>query len=482
MKRNILVQGNFDVLHPGHIRLLKFAKECGDRLIVAINADSAMTISVQIGEKHRLEMVRSLECVDEAFVTELTPVEVVTKYRPSVVVKGKEFESQINLELDELNVYGGKLIFGSGEFDIASEQLYRQSSDLDKGFSYKELGGYIQRHLIRETDFRSLFAKIAELNVGVIGDVIVDEYVQGNAVGLSQEDPTIVMTPSRTDIFLGGAAITAGHIRSIGAKQVSLFSVLGSDLQADYVRRSIQKYKVEHYFFVDESRPTPLKTRYRVEKQTLLRVNQVRHHQISSELQNNLFTEIEKKIVALDVLVFSDFNYGLLPQSLVDQICMLCQLHNVKVVADSQTSSQVGNISRYKNVFLMTPTEKEVRIALNNSDDGLVILAKKLCEESAPKNLVITLGGEGSFIHLPDLEGNNWKNDRLPAINNNAIDPAGAGDCYLATCSLFMAAGSSLWQASYVANIAAACQVDTLGNVPLQYELLQRSVARSLKC
>lgn len=478
--RNILVVGNFDILHPGHFRLLKFAKECGDRLLVAVNSDKRMKNPSQVDQIHRLEMILSLECVDQAFLTDKTPELLVAKHKPWAVVKGKEFEHCFNPELEALKKYGGKLIFGSGEFEIASELFLNTHKRIGSTFNYSELNDYARRRNINKPELEALFNKVTQFSVAVIGEAIVDEYIQGNAVGLSQEDPTIVMTPSHKETFLGGAAITAGHTKGIGAKKVSLFSVLGDDSSGRYVKEKINRYDVSPFFVTDDSRPTPLKTRYRVDKKTLLRVNEVRQHKISVELQNELFDAIAEKISTFDMLVFSDFNYGLLPQQLVDRICRLCDKNSVKIVADSQTSSQVGDISRYKNMLLITPTEKEVRVALNNPDDGLVILAKKLCEKSKPDSLVITLGSEGSFIHKPSQSKLEWENDRLPAINKNAIDPAGAGDCYLATCGLFLAAGATLWQACYVASIAAACQVDTLGNSPLSYQVLYDTVMDSL--
>lgn len=477
----VLVQGNFDVLHPGHIRLLKFAKECGDKLIVAVNSDKAMLVQSRLDEIHRLEMVRSLECVDYAYITDRSPHEEILCNKPDIVVKGKEFESRLNSELSALESYGGKLLFGSGEFETNVEQFIKKPNEIGRAFDFSEARNFAKRHKVTLKKINVCLAKLKKLRIVVIGEVIVDEYIQGTAIGLSQEDPTIVMTPTRKDTFLGGAAITAGHIKSIGAQHVSLVSVLGEDSSADYANRQIHNYNVTPFFYTDVSRPTPLKTRYRASNKTLLRVNQVRQHKISFELQKMILERLKSELARTDLLVFSDFNYGLLPQSLVDEIIQLCNSHNIPMVADSQTSSQVGDISRYKNMQLITPTEKEVRVALNNPDDGLVILAQKLTKIAKPQNLVITLAEEGVFIHLPTDNFNNWENDRLPAINRNAKDPAGAGDCFLAASSLLLAAGADAWTAFYVGSIAAACQVDNLGNTPLELSVLEKAIEDSFK-
>lgn len=479
--RKILVQGNFDVLHPGHIRLLNFARACGDKLFVAVNSDSAMAIKSRIDENHRLEMINSLECVDTAFLTSEPPVETVKKHKPYAVVKGKEFETRENPEMTALASYGGKLIFGSGEFESIAEQYLQKATKLGSNFDFSEAKAFAQRHNITSENLYNLINKFKKLKVLVIGEVIVDEYVHGTAVGMSQEDPTIVMTPNKIEKFLGGAAITAGHIKAMGANQVSLISVIGNDEAGTYTEKKVNEYAIDAKLFCDHTRPTPLKTRYRVSKKTLLRVNQVRQHKISQELQSEILKKIESLIQSIDLFVFSDFNYGLLPQTLVDNIITLCNKHGVKMVADSQTSSQVGDISRYSNMNLITPTERETRVALNNPDDGLVILAHKLSSRAQPKHLVITLGEEGIFIHIPSKDNKNWENDRLPALNRNATDPAGAGDCFLSASSLALTALSSPWEAFYLGSLASACQVDSLGNKPLSLQVLKQAINDSFQ-
>jgi len=481
MSKTVLVQGNFEILHPGHIRLLNFAKSCGSKLIVAVNTDSAMPYKSRVSESHRLEMVKSLDCVDEAFLTDDSSSDVILFHTPDIVVKGKEFEEQTNPELSALQSYGGKLIFGSGEFESNAEQFIRRTTPVKNNFDFKEVKEFISRHRIQQSGIYSTLDKMQKLNVLVIGEVIVDEYVQGTAVGLSQEDPTIVMTPNKTDTFLGGAAITAGHIKAIGAGRVNLISVLGEDKAASYVKEHIDSYKLDACLYTDNSRPTPLKTRYRAGSKTLLRVNNVRQHKISLELQANILSKITSLISELDLVVFSDFNYGLLPQTLVENITKLCENNRVKVVADSQTSSQVGDISRYQNMDLITPTEREVRVALNNPDDGLIILAQKLAKKSEAKNIVITLAEEGLLIHLPSSDFSSWENDKLPAINKHALDPAGAGDCFLAASSLALCTDASIWEACYLGSLAAACQVGSVGNTPLSRNTLEKAINDSFQ-
>lgn len=473
--RVILVIGNFNILHPGHIRLLRFAKSCGDTLVVAVNCDEIVNDTSYNDEHHRADVVSSLEYVDKCFIATENSGVLIDQLRPWGIVKGKEYESKNNPEKEYLDSYGGRLIFSSGNTLQKSASIFGKAPS-KAILDVKKLNGYSARHEITSTSIESLLARFCEQKILVIGDSIVDEYMQCNAVGMSQEDPTIVVTPDESKHYLGGAAITAAHAKSLGAKSVSFFTVLGDDQPAEFVKNKLAECDVNASVFVDETRPTTLKKRYRVGNKTLLRVNQVRDHDIEIDIQSKLWDRIQEELQKTNVVIFSDFNYGVLPQSLVDKITRYCRQNDIMISADSQTSSQVGDISRFKNVDLITPTEREVRVALNNSRDGLVILAEKLRQKTHCNNVIVTLGEEGAFIHLP-TQGTKepWANDKIPALAMNVEDPAGAGDCMLAATSLALASGGNLWTAALIGSVAAACQVSRVGNSPLQHRELKKA-------
>jgi len=470
--RVVLVTGNFNVLHPGHIRLLKFAKECGDTLVVGVNCD-ALIQHKTADETSRREVVSSLGFVDYCFLNSMPANSLVELLQPWAVVKGKEYEKLVNIEKASLDTYGGKLIFSSGN-SRTSSQSYLTGNYGGAVVDVQKVNGFLERQNIGLQSVREIVEGFKEKRVLVIGDTIVDQYLQCNAVGISQEDPTIVVTPDESKYFLGGAGIVAGHAKSLGAKAVYFYSVLGNDDQARFAESCLADYGVESHLFTDDTRPTNLKTRYRVGSKTLLRVNEVRAHDISEELQASIYSAIEKVIDNIDVLLFSDFNYGMLPQALVDDITALARKHAVTLAADSQTSSQVGDIARFKHMDLLTPTEREVRVALKNDKDGLVILGQKLAEVTHCNNLVITLAEEGVFIHkvLQHL----WENDRIKALAGNVVDPAGAGDCFLIASALAMASDATIWEASFIGSVAAACQVSNIGNRPIELKKLYRAL------
>ena len=306
----------------------------------------------------------------------------------------------------------------------------------------------------------------------VIGDLIVDEYINCEPLGLSQEDPTIVVTPIRHDRFIGGAGIVAAHAQGLGA-QVNYFGVVGEDETANDALSRLKQYGVVPHLTVDHSRPTTLKQRYRANGKTLLRVSHLRQHEISRELSKIIEEQVMDALTDCNLLIFSDFNYGCLPQKLVDKILKHCKKNNICMAADSQASSQLSDISRYQGVDLVTPTEYEARLALRDHASSLVVLANKLKKISRANNIFIKLGSEGLHICAPSHTGESIT-DQLPAFNNAPQDVSGAGDSMLTAASMTLAVSGDVWKAGYLGSIAAACQVGRVGNLPLtRAELLE---------
>jgi rfaE bifunctional protein kinase chain/domain len=475
----VFVHGLFNILHPGHLRLLRFAKECGDVLIVAVMADKFNTQSEKVDEQARLDFVSAIDWVDYAFIAYEEPEYLIRELKPHVVVKGKEHQRKLNPEESAVNDVGAKLIFSSGPSYFSSSELIRTTRE-KTSIDCLSRPDYFDRHELSEPRLIEICNRFSSLKVCVFGDSIVDEYINCDPLGMSQEDPTIVVTPVDEHKFVGGAAIVSGHAKALGAGEVHYFSVVGDDEIAIYLEKSLNEYEVSHVLFRDDSRPTTLKTRYRSRNKTLLRVNRLRDHDISRLIQQSILHKFKEKVERADVVIFSDFNYGVLTQDLVDEITKLCLNNNIMMVADSQCSSQTGDISRFNNMTFVSPTEHEARLSLRNKEDGLVVLAEELRQKINGKHVFITLGEEGVFIHSRRESDGKVMTDRLPAFNSNATDNAGAGDCFMTASAMAMAAGANLWEAAYLGSIAAAVQVGRVGNLPLTNDELVRALRSHL--
>lgn len=467
MKKNstVLVCGNFNVLHPGHLRLLRFAKELGESLVVGVFSDRIAGTSAYVSEQLRLEGIRSNNLVTDSFIIDETAAQAIKRLRPNIVVKGKEHESLDNPEISELEKYGGKLVFSSGETIFSSYDIISKEFQSVNRKTIHLPESYMARHRISHARLAEIVKDFKGLNICVIGDLIIDEYITCEPLGMSQEDPTIVVTPIDTIRFIGGAGIVAAHAAGLGAK-VNFLSVIGDDECGEYAKQELLKFGVESHLLVDDSRPTTLKQRYRSKGKSLLRVSKLHQELISTKIQRQIIDNFEKIINNIDIIIFSDFNYGCLPQGMVEKIISYAQANNVFVAADSQSSSQIGDIGRYKGVDLITPTEREARISTKNKDSGIIVLAEELRLLTGASNIFLKMGEEGFIIHAPNnIEG--WVTDRIEALNSSPKDVAGAGDSLLTAVSMALVSGATVWEAGCLGAVAAALQVGRVGNKPL---------------
>lgn len=456
------ISGNFNILHAGHLRLFKFAKETVQFLIIAVTNDGLPGVTVP--QVLRMEALEHLDLVDEVVGLTGSLDDLIREKKPDTIIKGKEFELLENQETMIAQEIGAKLIFSSGELIMSSSELIDQEKRPHRLHDYNSLNGYISRH---EISYTSLVKKIQQFNnlkVLVIGDLIIDEYVFCDPIGMSQEDPTIVVRINNENQYVGGAGIVAAHASSLGA-EVQYIGIVGKDSNADFARSKLNEFGVNACLIEDATRPTITKKRFRALDKTLLRVNTVRDHDIEGETLTKITEKVFDSLPNCDAVLFSDFSYGLLTTNLIENIVQYCDKNRIFMGADSQSSSQLGDILKFKNMELITPTEREARLAIGDQKVSVPQVPIKLRNRGAAENILITMGSEGVLISASD--GKEEFTDRLPALNSNPIDVAGAGDSLFCSASLGIAAGMNIWEASLFGSLSASVQVSKIGNKPL---------------
>lgn len=476
---SVLIVGHFNVLHPGHIRLFKFAHNLESKLVVAVESDQLAGAAAHIPEQLRLEGVKSCSLVDEAFIFNGLVTELIDRLRPAIVVKGREFETRFNPEAAVIEGYGGRLLFSSGEMQFSSADLIRQEVAGQTNFSIAPPTSYMARHDISVERLSCLIESFSKVRVLTVGDLIVDDYITCEPLGMSQEDPTLVVSPVDQKRFIGGAGIVACHAKGLGAESM-LLSVTGSDLAREFCVTELQRLGVGNHLLEDHARPTTLKERYRSHGKTLLRVSRLRQAAVSLPMQRELIEKASTALRNCDLLIFSDFNYGVLPQAVVDELMTIARANKVTVAADSQSSSQLGDVARFKGVDLLLPTEREARVSTQNREDGLVVLAEQLRRKSKAKHILVKLAADGVLVHSPDSSSNGSLTDQVEALNKSPKDVAGAGDSMLVASGLTLAAGGSIWEAACLGSVAAALQVARVGSQPLSGHELKKMLRSRL--
>jgi rfaE bifunctional protein kinase chain/domain/rfaE bifunctional protein nucleotidyltransferase chain/domain len=472
--------GCFDIVHPGHIQHLQYARSLGDALVVTVSADSQVHKGVDrplIPDDLRASSLAALECVDWVYVNpHPTAVELLGQLQPEIYVKGKEYElnhdPRFLAERDAVTRHGGRVVFSSGEVVYSSTALIgamegREALTDEKVSRYRrkfELGNYSLHRLVQ---------KFRGQKVVVVGDYILDRYHFCDPTGVAGEGPMMALRQLQTRDFDGGAAVIALHMAGLGA-DATLVTALGSDLASQETAARLADCGLN----VESSghrRQIVTKSRYLAEQTKLFKVDQGAADPLDSRCEQIVAEKILSAAQGAAAVVFADFGYGLITESLLDRI--MPPLRKAVPVITADVSGRQSSLLRFKCVDLLCPTEREVRETLHDFSSGLGALVWRLLSETEARNAIITLGKQGLVTFSPPNQPNNTllgrlSSEYLPAFSNRVIDSLGCGDALLATASLALASGGSLYAAAYLGSLAAAIEIQQLGNQPLSAERL----------
>lgn len=464
MKNNkkVFVYGSFNVLHNGHLRLLKFAKDIGGELIVGLIPKRSKNSQIQTEDNVRVDSLNLIGWIDKVMVISDLK-KAILDIKPDFIVKGKEFEHRHNFEEEIIGAYGGRLLFSSGNSYI---DFHNSNSKKNFSIDLNRNSEFINRHKIDMNKIIKYVKNFKQKNICVIGDVIIDEYVSCSPLGMSQEDPLVVFTPVDSNKYIGGASIVAAHCAKLGAN-VDIFSIIGRDNQKNFLKKKLKEYGVKTQFTEDDLIKNIVKQRFKSSNKTIFKLSHLANQPISQKSIDQLFYNFADHYKKYDAIIFSDFNYGVLNYELVNKIIKLSKNKKIFLSADSQSSSQIGDINKYRGVNLLTPTEREARIGLKNENDGLVEIANQSIETLKIKNIILKLGENGMLIHKKPQKNLIFTDKLNSFAYNSAIDSAGAGDSLLSGATLMMCSGASIWESSFLGNILAAIQVSREGNIPI---------------
>jgi len=474
----VLCYGHFDLIHPGHLRYLQYAKTLANNLVVALMSDKELNGENQKSylEDERAESVANLQIVDHVIVlnNELTLDCLIDIVKPKVLVLGKEFEQnqseQINLAVNAVKNHG-KIVFHAGETHYFNANLlFKNVVDIEVN-SKNQLNKICKNYKITLRDIQKKLSNFSNSELVVIGDTIVDNYVACDAIGMSAEAPVLVVKELENREFIGGAAIVASHVAALGAK-CHYISVVGKDDQSNMVSKSLIGQNIGIDLIVDESRPTTYKTRYMVENQKLFRVSRIKDHKISAEIEQKIIDKLTVLAPNIDGILVSDFIYGVITQNILDVIIELSKQFNIKLYGDLQCSSQAGKVSKFSDFDLITPTEKESRIALDDNESGVEWVATTLLKNTNSKNMLMKLGSDGFIAYSKNL----IDRQDFPALSVNPVDVTGAGDSLFAVMSVSLSSGANLIEASVIGTCMASLAVKDIGNTPITNDRLNQYI------
>lgn len=302
-----------------------------------------------------------------------------------------------------------------------------------------------------------LLKRIARLRILVVGDVMLDHYIWGDATRISPEAPVPVVDIARDSWTAGGAANVALNIASLGAR-CTVSGFIGTDDAGTRLMTILHGKRIATIGTPGEA-PTILKTRVLVQHQQLCRLDReapaTAYHLSPAKAE----TLLRKEIAACDAVILSDYAKGILTDDVVDRLAQLAKSAGKFIALDPKPKRQLT----FHGLDLITPNKREaLQLAgiepLPHTRFPAADVCARLHERYATKHLVITLGEEGMLL---SAGGKILKT--IPTAAREVYDVSGAGDTSLAGLVLALAAGASLETAAHFANAAAGVVVGKLG-------------------
>lgn len=301
----------------------------------------------------------------------------------------------------------------------------------------------------------------------VVGDLMVDEYVWGNADRISPEAPVPVVTVTREEYTLGGSGNVINNLVAMGAR-VAAFGAVGDDALGERLLGQLADMNVDTAGVVRcPDRPTIQKTRIISGSQHVLRIDRENTAAIPEGVLSQIGDSIEARLPLTNVMVISDYGKGLLTSALVKRIIAAAKARSIRIIVDPKGP----DFSRYAGASLVTPNLKEAAAATGIATDtreGAIAAGRKLLAESGIDNILITCGKDGMLFFGHDAEPLH-----IPAETRQVFDVSGAGDTVVASLAAAMATGATYKEAAAVANTGAGIVVGKIGTATVSLDELR---------
>lgn len=310
----------------------------------------------------------------------------------------------------------------------------------------------------------------------VLGDVMLDCYVQGNTERVSPEAPVLVLDAGDREVRLGGAASVAAMARALDCR-VDLAGGVGEDHNGEMVQRLMDEAGIgDNFLFHDATRPTTTKQRF-IGKAAgrhphqVLRVDQESRAPLSGELEEKATANFCAKLPEYDAILISDYAKGFCTPALLSALIRVARERAIPVIIDP---ARITDFARYQGATVLTPNRAEAELALSESLSDVhraLAAAKQLRDRCNADTVLITLDRDGMALASQSCH------KHLPTIPRDVYDNTGAGDMVLAAIGAGQAASVGMLAGARLANLAAGMEVGEFGAVPICRERIQADLA-----
>lgn len=317
------------------------------------------------------------------------------------------------------------------------------------------------------TRARRILAQIAGRRVLVLGDLMLDEFLWGRARRIAPEAPVPVVEIERETLHLGGAANVAANLADLGAKP-SIVGVVGDDPGSQRLSEELEKAGITSSLVSDSTRPTTIKTRIIAHSQHVVRADREKKHTVDAQIEQVVASRFLELLPEAEAVVISDYQKGLITQSLLQKILPEAARLGVTVCIDPK----LKDFKPYTPSTVITPNLHEAEIAVGfaiDSREALIRAGQLLRERLGGASLLVTRGEEGMTL----FDG---RVTDVPAVAREVYDVTGAGDTVVATLAAALACGAEMIEAAMLASHAAGIVVGKVGTATARPEEILTSV------
>ena len=479
-----LCHGVFDLVHIGHIRHFKAAKNKVDFLVLSITGDKYVNKGSgrpYFNQLLRSEFASSIKYIDAVIISNnFSSEKVISLIKPNFYFKGSDYKDnkkditgKILKEKKLVEKFNGKIVY-TDDIVFSSSSLinnFNSTFNLEQKKFLKELK---KNYSVDEV--LSYLYKLSDQKILIFGESIVDKYVYCDVLGKSGKEPYLVYKRKKEDVFLGGSLAIANQTYQFN-KNITLVTNIKKKTQEEkFIKKNLPKdVKLK---VIDSDHENIIKTRY-LDKVSNVKVfgcydiDDLKYSDQEIKKNSKILNQLSDKN---DMMIICDYGHGLINKELSTKIS------KIKINKSLNTQLNAANIGshnfqKYKNINFMIINEAELRYEMKDNITKLDLLAKNMIKKIDIKDLVVTSGSRGAI-----LVSKTNKKFFCPAFSKTVTDKVGAGDSMLSIISLCINAGIPKELALFFGSIVASISVNIVANKrPVSFQELYKSVEAVIK-